>query len=268
MTIIYFLEDDTMQIIENEKKNSGKGPFNTLWKRAKLLRNWGKEYFGQRSDVDTRDYLTFRDLKIGNTINVFGRPVKLSAVDRLTRIWFTENSNRVGWDQEVDNYRRDPPVVWPRREPPAWDGLGGEEDTLQSCKRLVPIRLRRDEAKYHKYEGQLLRFSAHMRSDVNENNDRHFVVIYYLENDTMRVFEPPILNAGFSGGKFLTRGKMRPNGPKANEPYICARDIVVGTVLKINHFKFIIEAMDEPTRTYLTSVGELQNHIKEGCGYK
>lgn len=107
-----------------------------------------------------------------------------------------------------------------------------------------------------------------MVSDVNENNERHFVIIYYLENDTMRVFEPPIPNAGFTGGKFLSRGKFRPNGRTANEPFIKATDIVVGTILKINHFKFIIEAMDQPTREYLTKVGQLQNHIKEGCGYK
>jgi hypothetical protein len=113
LTIIYFLEDDTMQIIEVEKRNSGKGPFNTLWKRGKLLRDWGKEYFGQREDVDRRDYLTFRDLQIGGSINVFGRPVKISAVDRLTKIWFSENAERCGFVQPEDNYRRDPPVVWP-----------------------------------------------------------------------------------------------------------------------------------------------------------
>jgi len=113
LTIIYFLEDDTMQIIEVEKKNSGKGPFNKLWKRGKLLRDWGKEYFGQRSDVDTRDYLTYRDLQIGNTISMFGRPVRIAAVDRLSRIWFGNNSKLTGFEQPEDNYRRDPPVVWP-----------------------------------------------------------------------------------------------------------------------------------------------------------
>jgi EF-hand domain-containing protein 1 len=268
LTIIYFLEDDTLQIIEVEKPNSGKGPFNKLWARAKVLRDWGKEYFGQRSDQDTRDYLTFRDLQIGNTISVFGRPVVIAAVDRLTRIWFEENTDRAGFVQPVDNYRRDPPVVWPVREPPAWDGLGGEEDTLNSCKRLVPRRPRRDEAKYHKYEGQLLRFSSHMESDVNENNERHFVIIYYLENDTMRVFEPPIANAGFAGGKFLLRNQYRSNGKTANEPYIKAADIVVGRTLKINHFKFVVTAMDQPTRDYLMSVGQFQDHVAPGCNYK
>lgn len=264
LTIIYFLEDDTLQIIEVEKKNSGKGPFNKLWKRGKLLRDWGKEYFGQRSDVDTRDYITINDLKIGNSISMFGRPVMISAVDRLTRIWFNENVSRVGFQQPEDNYRRDPPVEWPVRDPPVWDGLGGEEDTLNSCKRLVPRRPRRDEAKFHKFEAQLLRFNSHMISDVNENNERHFVIVYYLENDTMRVFEPPIPNAGFAGGKFLSRGAYRPNGRTANEPYIKASDICIGTTLKINHFRFAITAMDQPTREYLTAKGELQNHIAPG----
>tara|TARA_B110000977_G_C10841403_1_gene402151 strand:+ start:338 stop:658 length:321 start_codon:yes stop_codon:yes gene_type:complete len=77
------------------------------------LRDWGKEYFGQRSDVDTRDYLTYRDLQIGNTISMFGRPVRIAAVDRLSRIWFGNNSKLTGFEQPEDNYRRDPPVVWP-----------------------------------------------------------------------------------------------------------------------------------------------------------
>ena len=268
LTIIYFLEDDTMQIIEVEKKNSGKGPFNKLWKRGKLLRDWGKEYFGQRSDTDTRDYLTYKDLQIGNTISMFGRPVVIAAVDRLSRIWFEGNTDRCGFVQPEDNYRRDPPVVWPVRTPPDWSGLGGEEDTLNSCKRLVPRRPRRDEAKYHKFEAQLLRFSAHMQSAVNENNERHFVIVFYLENDTMRVFEPPVANAGFAGGKFLSRGQYRPNGKLAKEDYVKASDLVVGTVLKVNHFKFVITAMDQPTKDYLRDAGQLQNHIKPGCGYE
>ena len=124
-----------------------------------------------------------------------------------------------------DNYRRDPPVVW-LSEILKGNGLA-EEDTLNSCKRLIPRRPRRDESKYHKFEGQILKFNSRMKSAVNENNERMFVIVYYLEDDTFRVFEPPIPNAGFTGGKFLLRGKYRPNGKTSGEPYITSKDLVI-----------------------------------------
>jgi hypothetical protein len=263
LTFVYYLEDDTMQIIEVEKPNSGKGPFTKLWARARLLKDWEKDYFGTRSDVDRREYYTFKDFQIGSTVSVFGRPVKICAIDAPTRIWFENNVTHAGFEQPQDNYRRDPPVVWPVREPPKWSGLGGEEDTLNSCKRLVPRRPRRDEKKYHKFEGQILKFNSRMKSAVNENNERHFVIVYYLEDDTFRVFEPPIPNAGFAGGKFLLRGKYRPNGKTSGEPYISAKDLVIGRTLRVNHFEFEITAMDGATRAYLTERGEINNHVAE-----
>ena len=263
LTIVYYLEDDTMQIIEVEKPNSGKGPFSKLWARARLLKDWEKDYFGTRADFDRREYYTFRDFRIGNTVSVFGRPVKICAIDQQTRTWWEANEHSVGFAQPPDNYRRDPPVVWPVREPPEWNGLGGEEDTLNSCKRLVPRRPRRDEAKYHQFEGQILKFNSRMKSTVNENNERMFVIVYYLEDDTFRVFEPPIPNAGFTGGKFLLRGKYRPNGKTSGEPYITAKDLVIGRTLRVNHFEFEIIAMDGATRQYLTERGQLYDHVAE-----
>ena len=86
LTFVYYLEDDTMQIIEVEKPNSGKGPFTKLWARAKLLKDWEKDYFGTRSDVDRREYYSFKDFQIGSTVSVFGRPVKICAIDAATRV--------------------------------------------------------------------------------------------------------------------------------------------------------------------------------------
>ena len=88
-----------------------------------------------------------------------------------------------------------------------------------------------------------------------------FVIVYYLEDDTFRVFEPPIPNAGFTGGKFLLRGKYRPNGKTSGEPYITAKDLVIGRTLRVNHFEFDIIAMDGATRAYLTERGQLDDHV-------
>jgi DUF1126 PH-like domain len=47
--------------------------------------------------------------------------------------------------------------------------------------------------------------------------ERQFVVSYFMNDDTISVFEPPIRNSGIIGGKFLERGlKYKPG---TEEPY-------------------------------------------------
>jgi DUF1126 PH-like domain len=49
------------------------------------------------------------------------------------------------------------------------------------------------------------------------DGDRQFVVSYFMNDDTISVFEPPVRNSGVIGGKFLERGtKYKPG---TEEPY-------------------------------------------------
>ena len=61
----------------------------------------------------------------------------------------------------------------------------------------------------------------------------------------------------------MLRGKYRPNGKTSGEPYISAKDLVIGRTLRVNHFEFEITAMDGATRAYLTERGEINNHVAE-----
>ena len=54
-----------------------------------------------------------------------------------------------------------------------------------------------------------------------------FVVSYYLADDTMSVFEPPLRNSGMSGGVFAKRQKMRWPGAEGLD-YYQPQDIQVG----------------------------------------
>ena len=104
--------------------------------------------------------------------------------------------------------------------------------------------------KWRKYEGQLLRFSGRMESDVAENNDRRFVIVFYLEDDTLRVFEPMIHNSGFAGGKFLLRKRYKST---ATNKYIVADDLTSGSILEINHFKIRLQEPDQQTSALISA---------------
>ena len=138
-TILFYLEDNSMQIVEVRQPNSGKFYFCTLFKRNKLMKNWDKQFFKARApNKDDKVYYEIKDMKIGNTLNAFGRDLIITGCDGATRKWFEQNQDLVGFTQPPNNTRKDIIKPWPKSEPPAYNGLGTEEDSLNSCKSLMP----------------------------------------------------------------------------------------------------------------------------------
>ena len=52
LTFVYYLKMTLCKSLSPAQL--GKGPFTKLWARAKLLKDWEKDYFGTRSDADRR----------------------------------------------------------------------------------------------------------------------------------------------------------------------------------------------------------------------
>lgn len=83
---------------------------------------------------------------------------------------------------------------------------------------------------YALYAQKCLNFKAFFRESVFNSPAEHFRIrhvniIYFLEDDTMCVMEPPIDNAGFKQGKLVRRGKI----PKTNvEQFYHWKDLNVG----------------------------------------
>jgi hypothetical protein len=80
---------------------------------------------------------------------------------------------------------------------------------------------------------------ARIVSDNPDDKKRNFVITYFLHDDTLLVYEPPIRNSGIVGGKFLEKTKYE---HESGARYITADDFEVGQVTKINYFSFIIDS--------------------------
>jgi hypothetical protein len=51
------------------------------------------------------------------------------------------------------------------------------------------------------------------------DKERSFVLSYFLMDDTLLIFEPPVRNSGISGGKYLERSRVYKPAPLEEEPY-------------------------------------------------
>lgn len=72
---------------------------------------------------------------------------------------------------------------------------------------------------YVQYERKCLRLEAYFKQGIFGSADESFRVrkvrlLYYLEDDTLAVFEPRLDNVGFNQGKLVRRSKV----PKPDEP--------------------------------------------------
>lgn len=56
----------------------------------------------------------------------------------------------------------------------------------------------------------MLRFATRLEGRVMAPADaeRRFVLSYFLADDTLSVFEPPVRNSGIVGGRFLERTRV------------------------------------------------------------
>ena len=82
------------------------------------------------------------------------------------------------------------------------------------------------------------------------NSDRKFVLIFYLEDDTLAIREPPVRNSGHVGGNFLCRGRVkRPR--EQGDSYYVARDFCVGSEITVNAQCFRVKEADEHTLRYM-----------------
>ncbi|KAG1708286.1 hypothetical protein DVH05_024966 [Phytophthora capsici] len=259
----YYLADDTIEIIEARDRNRdrGRGHFSVLLSRRKLARESNK----QRNDNDDESfYLTDRDLRCGEWITVFSRRLLLEDCDPFTRDYYLETHGVTQEKFEQPPSPQTPDVVdkWKpfratqeAQSPSFSNGRGtsgysanNKNSCMQSglvapipggqsgCRPAVTTLCRDDDL-----DGKQLRFRARFqglpRGDMNA--EREFVVTYFLEDETLAVFEPRVRNSGVLGGRFLDRARFRKDPKLAQYSaqdetipmHYLASDMYVGAVL-------------------------------------
>lgn len=250
-TMVYYLADDTISINQSRKANTGREDFPTLWAREKLLKDWRnclaiheRQVGAKYGDGETYGW---RDLIVGSTIDVFGRKMRITAADGKTREFYRAQ----GVDLPPNERLVGQTVQRPTLPTPPYTGYGDELTNANdnSWRKLVPTKPKKDYNKIIGLDGQVLRFTAKLESSNPDDERRDFVFSFFLHDDTLRVFEPPIHNSGIVGGKFLEKGKYK---HESGTRYLQPSDITVGGTVKLNCFTFRILGADKFTLEYMS----------------
>jgi len=140
-----------------------------------------------------------------------------------------------------------PPVV---RQVPPYNGFGQEIDTLGYIYDLVPKKPKGDFFKSVDNDKKVLRYTARFNTRVPEDVDRRFIISFYLSDDSISIYEPPVKNSGIIPGPVLRRNKYK-NVDK-NNAFITPTDMPIGGDIKVNGFHYHLLSCDEYTTNYLS----------------
>ncbi|PNH03302.1 EF-hand domain-containing family member C2 [Tetrabaena socialis] len=254
----YFLEDDTVEILEINESNSGRDPFPVFLKRGPLPKVSVKTNTTLNPRLRKDQCYSPGDFRLGSYINVLARDFYLHDADTFTKAWYMDN---LGYTVEeltpVDI--KEAIVAKPRAALPAYNGYGTLEDSLQNCLSLVPKPPKRDLHKLMNKDKIILRFVVRMvDTDTHKHSAtdlaRRFILSYFMMDDSLLVFEPPTRNSGISGGKFLERQRIYK--PRSEETYTYL-DLYVGTNVEVFNRSFELMEADEYTLTYMENYKDI-----------
>lgn len=198
-----------------------------------------------------------KDLKIGATLDVYGRTVLLTDCDSFTREHYR---TKYGIEEmpPLDIVKPScdrPNLEYVERKLPPFNGWGSHEDSEGNCKAIEPKAPLASYTKLLRYGSSRLRFGAKMVSDTPANAARSFLIIYYLSDDTISVYETDGRNSGFKTGEFYKRRKfLQPNQdvfisdrPKLYE----SNDLYIGATVCLKDFYFNLTGADEFTLQHM-----------------
>jgi len=186
--IYFYLEDDSIEVIEPHVKNSGI-PQGTLIRRHRI----------PLPAPNDDDFYTVDSFNVGSEVELYGRKFKLVSCDTFTRNFLTKLGVNVG---EMHHSPEDP-----------YGRLREEID--QSMQPLRPYE-RLDKLKqFLEHDRHVLRFDAEWNDQASMFGDvRQLVVHYFLADDTIEIREVIGANSGRdSVPVFLKRAKLPKMAP-------------------------------------------------------
>jgi len=243
----YFLADDTVEVLEVNKPNSGRDPWPALLKRMKLPKVWSS------NSRDNRNFYRAQDFKLGDTVSVFGRKLLLHDCDDFTRQYYQQQ-----FGQEMEPI----PVSGPRKHDvimpiPPHNGIGREEDSIMNVMSLHPKPPKMNVMRRLQNKSKMLRFVAKLEKAVGFDKERVFTVNYHLDTDDISIFEPQVRNSGRVSGKFMDKQKIKKPG---SSEYYCEQDLHVGAKLHCFGRTFELLDADVYTVNYMAQHPELFPH--------
>ena len=259
--IRYFLENDTVEIIEDRKENCGREGGAKLLVRQRIAVD-GVDPLEAKAQQNTygvilkKDFVQAKDFAVGATFRIHNVTYFIYDADTFTRRFFQDKLGvRLGEKVDISEIERRGYVEPPRHVPPPHDGLGTEEDSLQNWKYLMLKAPKQDPVKAEREEGKVLTFSAKLNGAVApEDVGREFVIKFYRATDEVEVFERQGLNTGIVGGKFLAKGRHLKVLSSGRQIPFVPEDFQVGHPVLICSREFLLTDIDQRSQRIVQGI--------------
>ncbi|KAL7063803.1 hypothetical protein AAHC03_05528 [Spirometra sp. Aus1] len=247
--IHYYLMDDTLEVREKHERNDGRDPFSVLIRRERIPKDRDAvpptfpSVCLELTENEIKEYFTPKDLRIGNTIVIFGRAFLIYDCDNFTKAWYYQNFGLT----EFKPVPVDPPKKEiTKMELPFYNGYGTLEDSLASSKTFMPKPPKVDFEKQVDYSAKVLRYEVKLDSVRPDDALRRFILSYRLADDMISIYEVGLRNTGFPGGYFLRRSRVAKPGSTAEQPrYYGPADFELGAIIDVFGTRFVIMDADE-----------------------
>jgi len=202
----YYLADDTMDMVEEHVANGGRRTGNFL-RRGRVPKSTPESIVGS-GDVHSGDYFTPADLMVGDTLTIYNRIFFIYGCDTFTRTYYSRNFGIT----DMPEFDVDPeplPSTAVRAPVPAYSGLGTQEDSFGSVLYLVPKPPAKNIMKMLQNEKKRLRFRARFSEPKDAADEqRRFIITYFMADDTISVYEETINNSGRWSGRLRLCGRL------------------------------------------------------------
>lgn len=140
--------------------------------------------------------------------------------------------------------------------------IGSNEDSLGTVFGMP--KATKDMKKLQRNHGRMIRCKTVLLSENEIDSSREFLLTFYLEDDTIAMYEEVGRNSGIWGGNYLKRGRYLNTLPygydglnnhnniyQDNTPrYIISQDMYLGNILAFNGKEFQIIEMDSMSLQY------------------
>ncbi|KAA0150824.1 hypothetical protein FNF29_04938 [Cafeteria roenbergensis] len=258
LSLVYYLTDGTVEVLRLKPPGANRQSLPAKFLlRARLPRKIIIHDDRARSCEDgtgDEDYFNETDFRVGDTITVHSMPMLIYDCDGPTHRWYMDN---YGIDQKsgaVDISEAAKPK--PTLPVPPHHGFGSEEDTLHSVKYLDPQSHPRkgDYKRFLQSKGKTLKFFATLDGEDPIDTMRRYRISWYLDDDTLAVYEQKVRNSGIAPGKWQARTKMV--NPATGENFKSS-DFFVGARVTIKGHKFCIQEADDFSYSYMEDLASL-----------
>lgn len=243
--IHFFLCDDTVEILDQYQRNSGRDPFPVLLKRGQLNKNFQTKAVPSMLEPDPIMVMP-SDLICGQELQVLGRSYFIYDCDDFTRMFYKEFFDLD--QQSFPGIVADTRPTHQQLAPPPHSGLGSEEDSMASVIDLRPKIPKQDLVKLTTLDGKILRFEARCANFQIEDEDRRFIIAIYAANETVACYEIKKRNSGCMEGRFAERGRKKNS---STGEWFKPADFFVGQTVVISSMPMYIIRADEYTLKYM-----------------